>query len=696
MRPTLRARGQTAGRRSTDRLRLGDAPREEQRGVASCSSTGSPPAGLVCRIATPGSSSRATCSGDPDRRARRSTRASPHARNACTRARRLRRGRRRRVLRGSFVLLVPAPSSRAARPSRSSSGACCSRAGVGAPGRALRRLRRRVGCSRAGSGGSSARPTASRPGASTSRSSTRAPTSSASWRARSTACACASRSSTTRAASSSPTRRTSCARRSSRSAASSSCSTTRSSTRPHAARVPGDDARAGRPADAARHRPARPVAARRRPHDRSSARAGRSRRAGAHDLAEEFGPLALVERARSRWRRRRRRCFAERGRASACSRSGGPWSRTRSLHTPPGTPVRVRDSRAGRTRCSRSRTRAPGIPEDQRAAGLRALLPRSTARAPPAAGSGLAIARELAELMGGRARARVAAGQDGVHAGAPAAGAASARRPGAVFTGKRPSPHGAQLQCDGCAQPSPLAARLRSARRPRRARARRADRLDSTRARRRPSSASRRQRAVRRRPPPRPSVRDAKPLAGNGFDPERDLRKPLARSRHDLLRLRHRPGDRARRPRARLRRLPGGLHPHERARDHRRAATDTVGRARRQGLRRVPDGDRVDGRIVGWDVFDDVGVVKVDPGSHALRAGPARRTPPPSSSASRWRRSAARSGTRTRSRSASSRRRGARSRLADLGLRPDRRDPDRRADQPRQLRRAAASTRAAA
>ena len=30
------------------------------------------------------------------------------------------------------------------------------------------------------------------------------------------------------------------------------------------------------------------------------------------------------------------------------------------------------------------------------------------------------------------------------------------------------------------------------------------------------------------------------------------------------------------------------------------------------------DGDRVPARIVGWDVFDDVGLIKVDPGSHAL------------------------------------------------------------------------------
>jgi 2-alkenal reductase len=34
------------------------------------------------------------------------------------------------------------------------------------------------------------------------------------------------------------------------------------------------------------------------------------------------------------------------------------------------------------------------------------------------------------------------------------------------------------------------------------------------------------------------------------------------------------------------------------------------------------DGDRVEGEVVGWDVFDDVGVVRVDPKDHALVALP--------------------------------------------------------------------------
>jgi S1-C subfamily serine protease len=37
---------------------------------------------------------------------------------------------------------------------------------------------------------------------------------------------------------------------------------------------------------------------------------------------------------------------------------------------------------------------------------------------------------------------------------------------------------------------------------------------------------------------------------------------------------------------------------------------------------RFADGDRVDAEIVGWDVFDDVGLVKVDPAAHALAPVP--------------------------------------------------------------------------
>ena len=77
------------------------------------------------------------------------------------------------------------------------------------------------------------------------------------------------------------------------------------------------------------------------------------------------------------------------------------------------------------------------------------------------------------------------------------------------------------------------------------------------------------------------------------------------------------------------------------------------------------------------------------PGSPRARARCRSATRAASSSASRWPRSAARSATSTRSRSASSR--PIRRSIPSLttALQPRRRDPDRRADQPRQLRRPA-------
>ena len=72
------------------------------------------------------------------------------------------------------------------------------------------------------------------------------------------------------------------------------------------------------------------------------------------------------------------------------------------------------------------------------------------------------------------------------------------------------------------------------------------------------------------------------------------------------------------------------------------------------------DRDRAEATIVGWDVFDDVGLIKVDPSAHSLVPVPLGNSAA-SRSVNRSPRSEARSATRTRSGSASSRRRTARS-----------------------------------
>ena len=99
------------------------------------------------------------------------------------------------------------------------------------------------------------------------------------------------------------------------------------------------------------------------------------------------------------------------------------------------------------------------------------------------------------------------------------------------------------------------------------------------------------------------------------------------------------------------------------------------------------DGDRVRADVVGWDLFDDVGV-----------SGSTRRPRPVARAArqlraGRRRRAGGRDRQPVRQADVARRRRRLRhaplDRLADLEIRARRRDPDRRADQPRQLRRAA-------
>ena len=100
------------------------------------------------------------------------------------------------------------------------------------------------------------------------------------------------------------------------------------------------------------------------------------------------------------------------------------------------------------------------------------------------------------------------------------------------------------------------------------------------------------------------------------------------------------------------------------------------------------DGERVKAKIVGWDLFSDVGVIRVTPADHALAPLPLGDLP---------RRRRGRAGGRDRKplREADVplRRRRLRhrplDRLAHLGVHGRERDPDRRADQPGELRRPA-------
>ena len=146
------------------------------------------------------------------------------------------------------------------------------------------------------------------------------------------------------------------------------------------------------------------------------------------------------------------------------------------------------------------------------------------------------------------------------------------------------------------------------------------------------------------------------PLLGNGFDPARST--PAARQASS----RSTPffgGGSARRARASSSRTRAMCSPT-------RTSSRTAGEGN-DGPRRVARLRRLRGRrpalpatIVGWDLFNDIGVIKVDPRDHVVSPLPLGDSAA-SSSASRSPRSEARSGRRTRSRSASSRRFSARS-----------------------------------
>ena len=128
---------------------------------------------------------------------------------------------------------------------------------------------------------------------------------------------------------------------------------------------------------------------------------------------DEFAPLARSEghgdRARASTRSPRRSATS-----CACCRSAGSWSRTRSGTRAPGTPMQIRRRPSRRRGGARRRGRRAGIAAEHAPARLRALLPRGGGR--PGSGLGLAIARELADADGRRARAWTRGPADGLRA----------------------------------------------------------------------------------------------------------------------------------------------------------------------------------------------------------------------------------------------------------------------------------------
>ncbi len=141
--------------------------------------------------------------------------------------------------------------------------------------------------------------------------------------------------------------------------------------------------RAGRPPDEARHRPARPLAARRGPRA-ARARAGRPRVARPGDLdrvraAREDAGSHDRDRGRREPDRRRRRAPDTADRADP--------ARERARHTPPGTPIRVRAAQNNGRAQLIVEDEGPGIPPGSRGTSSSAST-ASTAGSRPGAGSG--------------------------------------------------------------------------------------------------------------------------------------------------------------------------------------------------------------------------------------------------------------------------------------------------------------------
>ena len=134
----------------------------------------------------------------------------------------------------------------------------------------------------------------------------------------------------------------------------------------------GADARAGRAADEARDRPARPLAARRRPARASRASRSTSpssprssRPSSAPRAATADHPLEVAPEPRC----------SRGGDAERVLQIGRILLENALVHTPPGTTVRVSAARRRRPRELTVEDDGPGIPRERAAARLRALLP---------------------------------------------------------------------------------------------------------------------------------------------------------------------------------------------------------------------------------------------------------------------------------------------------------------------------------
>ena len=438
-------------------------------------------------------------------------------------------------------------------------------------------------------------------------------------------------------------------------------------------RVPRAHARAGRAPDEARRGPARPLAARRRPPSRRDAPVD----LGASPTSCSTNSSRTPARASTCSRSRRTARPPALGDEQRVLQIGRALVENALRHTPPGTTVRIR-RREQRRRAATLAVEddGPGIPADHashvferfyRADGAHGVGERARPGHRPRAGRG----------DGGRARPRLAARSNGLPVDAA---------DGIVVKIDNEPDGKAARATVGPMRPGVIAAValvaavlggvavLLIGKAP---------------GRRRPTAEPCSSRRTTREPGPDGSrIEPARePVAGNGFDPARiyAARSAGVVTVYSFFDARRR---RARRTGLRLRRLARGPDPDERARDHDRRRAETSAPKAPTGVRRVQ------GRRPRRGSDRRLGHLR----RRRRPAGRPARAPPDSRFRSatrrgRGRRAGCGHGEPVRQRGLAGRGRRVGEppvdRGLDLALPRDRRDPDRRSDHPRQLRRPA-------
>ena len=271
------------------------------------------------------------------------------------------------------------------------------------------------------------------------------------------------------------------------------------------------------------------------------------------------------------------------------------------VHTPRGTAVRLRTARRQRLRPSLTvEDEGPGIPPEH-AAHIFERFYRVEGSMASGSGLGLAIAKELAELMGGDVELHV------TPAGRSSRLSCQPQRPEPAFSRE----NGRRVENPRYSDPMRVASCASPLSPPFSAAALAWDREERRLARQGSTTVIVNARARSPRNCPRRRV-DGRAVAGKGFDPSADLRQ----ARHRAVTIFAYFGD----PASQDQVAQGSgfvISPRGYILTNSHVITNAGESASVRGADKLfvefSDGDRAEAKIVGWDLYDDVGLVRVDP-----------------------------------------------------------------------------------